>query len=201
MKIFKNKYSTDEQQGFTVVNMFKMMLVILVLASVVIPFLNHTVQNARIAAFVEQINTIDSAVIRFSQDTNLFPVHIATEKKPELKQLLQNSENYIIGWNGPYIKKELINLLSAGDYIGAQVTKNAHYQFDFDGDGKPDTNGVSVIRIDQVSDLEAQKISDLIDGDGHITSGNKAWNKAGKVKRLGVDGNHVHILLVFISTL
>ena len=103
------------------------------------------------------------------------------------------------GWDGPYLEKEMVNPFSEGSYIGVLDTNNANYQFDLNGDGTVDTSRVSVIRIDRVSDEEAQKISDIIDQDGDVISGNGSWKSSGRVKRYGTNSDHAHILLIYIN--
>ena len=189
----------DNQRGFTLMEMIGVMAVIAILASVATPTIIDAIRNAKITSFVEDVNGIRTVVAKFYKDTGQFPVHIPGGNNQNQKQLMKNTSNPIRGWDGPYLEKDLVNPFSKGAYRGVLSTANANYQFDLDGDGTPDTSGVSVIRLDQVSNEEAQKISEIIDGDGDITTGNNAWNRAGRVKRYGATGNHANILLIYIS--
>ena len=70
--------------------------------------------------------------------------------------------------------------------------------FDTDGDGTIDTTTVAVMRIDNVSDAQARKISDILDGDADTTTGNGAWYASGRVKKFGARQNDRR-LLIFLS--
>lgn len=188
-----------KQKGFTLMEMIGVMAVIAILASIATPSIIEAIRNAKITSFVEDISTVRTAVGRFYENTGNFPVHVTTGNNQNQKQLMKNTATPIAGWDGPYLEKELNNPFSSGSYIGVLSTNNANYQFDLDGDGNMDTTDVSVLRIDQVTDTEAKKISDILDNDGDVTSGNNSWNKAGRVKRYGTNGDHAHILLVYIS--
>ena len=186
-------------QGFTLMEMIGVMAVIAILASVATPAIIDAIRNAKITTFAEDINSLRSSVASFYEDTGRFPVHIATSTNQNQKQLMKNTTTPISGWDGPYMEKTLANPFSKGSYIGMVDSNNANYQFDLDGDGTVDTTKVSVLRLDQVSDTEAKKISDIIDGDGSVTSGSGSWKAAGRVKRYGAASNHAHILLIYIS--
>ncbi len=189
----------NKQLGFTLMEMIGVMAVIAILASIATPTIIDAVRNAKISAFVEDISSIRTAVASFYEDTGNFPVHVPTNANQNQKQLMRNTANPMSGWDGPYLEKDLQNPFSAGSYRGVLSTTNANYQFDLDGDGNVDTSGVSVIRIDQVSNEEARRISDILDNDGDVTTGSNAWNAGGRVKRYGVNSNHAHILLVYLS--
>lgn len=189
----------NKHQGFTLMEMIGVMAVIAILASVATPTIIGAIRNAKITTFAEDVNSIRSAVASFYEDTGRFPVHVATNANQNQKQLMKNTATPIGGWDGPYLEKNLTNPFSVGSYIAILSTTNANYQFDLDGDGTVDTSGVSVIRLDQVSNEEARKISDILDTDGDVTAGSGAWNASGRVKRYGTASNHAHILLIYIS--
>lgn len=182
------------------VPMLKAVISVVLISVIVTPLIVMSVRNAEIEGFVKNINLLKAAVRSYYDDTGGYPVHVISSRDPYQKQLTEKVAVPLSSWDGPYLKKELTNPFSSTAYFGVFSSANGHYQFDFDGDGEADTNGVSLVRIDRVTDNEARKISDIIDGDGQDTQGDKAWNKSGRVKRLGVDGNHDHILLIFIAS-
>lgn len=189
----------NKSAGFTLMEMIGVMAVIAILASVATPTIIDAIRSAKITSFVEDVNSMRSAVAQFYKDTGNFPVHVPTNNNADQKQLMKNTATPMSGWDGPYIEKELQNPFAEGQYRAILNTADANYQFDLDGDGTVDTSGVSVLRVDQVSDEEARKISDVVDNDGDNTSGTTAWNNSGRVKRYGTNSDHAHILLIYIS--
>lgn len=189
-----------KQRGFTLMEMIGVIAVIAILASMATPMIFEAIRNARVAAFVEDVNVLRTAVATYYEDTGQFPQHIPTDSRDGRKLLSSNSTARPIGgWDGPYIEKEFENPFRENGYRSILSTANANYQFDLDGDGNIDTSGVSVIRVDNVSDSDAKRISDILDGDGDVASGDGAWNKAGRVKRFGVAGTHQSRLIIFLS--
>ena len=189
----------QKQHGFTLMEMIGVMAVIAILASIATPTIIGAIRDAKITTFVENSNSLRSAVAQFYEDTGRFPVHVQTSTNQNEKQLMKNTSTPLSGWDGPYIEKKLQNSFSEGSYIAVLSTNNANYQFDLDGDGTVDTTNVSVLRVDQVTDSIAKKISDIIDNDGDVTSGSGSWKASGKVKRYGTASNHATILLIHIS--
>ncbi len=189
-----------KQQGFTLMEMIGVVAVIAILASMATPMIFDAIRNARIASFVEDVTVIRTAVARYYQDTGNFPVHIPTSTSDRQHLLLRNSTTAPVGgWDGPYIEKEVDNPFQDGGYRSVQASTSPDYQFDLDGDGNMDTTNAVFIRMDNVTDLEAQRISNILDGDGDVTTGNGAWNRAGRVKRHGTTGNHSHVTLIYLS--
>ena len=64
-------------------------------------------------------------------------------------------------------------------------TTSPHWSCDLDGDGTLDGPQFSVLTSGLSLNI-ANKISNIVDGDGAIETGDKAWNAAGKVKMYGV---------------
>ena len=188
------------QSGFTLMEMIGVVAVIAILASIATPMIFDTIRNARVTAFVQDVNVLRTAVARYYQHTGQFPVHIPTDTRDGRRLLLKNSTTAPVGgWDGPYLEKEFANPFNPTGYRSVFSTTDANYQFDLDGDGAPDTTRASLIRIDNVGDEEARMISDIVDGDGDEASGNNAWNKAGRVKRYGVNGDHPSIVLIYLT--
>lgn len=188
------------QRGFTLIEMIGVVAVIGILASVAAPMIFDAIRNARVTAFVEDVNALKTAVTRYYNDTGTFPTHIPTDSRDTTKVLLRNpAASPIAGWDGPYVEKDIVNPFRAGGYRGIVSTTNANFQFDLDGDGNVDTTSVTVLRMDNVSDTDAQRISDILDSDGDVATGTAAWQAAGRVKRYGTNSDHPHILLVYMA--
>ena len=190
----------SKQRGFTLMEMIGVMAVIAILASIATPMIFEAIRNAKVTAFVEDLNTLRTAVARFYEDTGNYPIHIPTDTRDSRKQLIRNdAANPVAGWDGPYLEKEFNNPFDEGAYRAILSTANANYQFDFDGDGNVDTNSVVVIRVDRVSDEEARKISDIIDNDGSELQGATSWQCSGRVKRFGTNCDHANRLLIYLA--
>ena len=190
----------SKQRGFTLMEMIGVMAVIAILVSVATPMIFDAIRNAKVTAFVEDVNMIKGAVAQYYEDTGNFPTHIPSDNRDRNKRLMKNdSSSPVNGWDGPYLEKDLGNPFTEGAYAAVLVSSNANYQFDLDGDGSADTTNVAFIRVDQVSDEEAKAISDIFDNDGGVDSGSDAWNAGGRVKRYGVNSDHAHSLLIYIS--
>ncbi|MEL6869508.1 MAG: type II secretion system protein [Pseudomonadota bacterium] len=184
----------QRQAGFTLMEMIGVVAVIAILASMATPMIFDAIRNARVTAFVEDVNVVRTAVARYYQDTSSFPDHRNNTTNLSQRRLLSNNPaSPVGGWNGPYLETDLENPFNEGSFGGVLFESNANYQFDLDGDGNIDTTRVSVLRMDGVSDSEAKKISNILDGDGDVTTGNGAWNVAGRVKRYGSGGIIVYL--------
>ena len=188
-------------RGFTLIEMVGVVAVIGILASVAAPMIFDAIRNARVTAFVEEANTLRTAVTNFYNDTGQFPNHQPLSTNVRNRTLLTNpAASPVAGWNGPYLEKDIDNPFRAGAARGVWNSTNANYQFDLDGDGTVDTTRVAVLRMDQVSDADAQRISDILDNDGDVTTGTNAWFASGRVKRFGANSDHPHILLVYLAS-
>ncbi len=190
----------NKVRGFTLMEMIGVMAVIAILVSVATPMIFDAIRNAKVTAFVEDVNVVKGAVAQYYEDTGNFPIHIPTDTRDAYRQLMKdNPTSPIGGWDGPYLEKEIDNPFSEGGYRAVQTSSSAAYQFDLDGDGTADTTSVAFIRVDGVTDEEARAISDIFDNDGSVDSGSGAWNAAGRVKRYGVNSDHPSIVLIYIS--
>ena len=186
-------------RGFTLIEMIGVVAVIGILASVAAPMIFEAIRNARVTAFVEEANALRTAVTNYYNDTGALPNQRPTSAQANQKVLMSNpAAAPVAGWNGPYIEKDITNPFSPGSNRGVWATNNANYQFDLDGDGTADTTRVSVLRMDGVSAADAQRVSDILDGDGDNTTGTTAWFAAGRVKRFGGNENS-GILLVYLA--
>ena len=190
------------QKGFTLMEMIGVMAVIAILAAVATPRIFEAIEDAKVSSFLAEANMVKLAVAQYYKDTGRWPRHIPTNTNTRYHNLMKNDANgsgaAIPGWNGPYLDRELTHQITKGAYQDVIVTNSVHWACDVDGDGNYDGTFL-VYRADNISDEVAQKISEAIDGDSSITTGNKRWKHAGKVKRYGSGSNHGHILLYCLS--
>ncbi|MFT4564822.1 MAG: prepilin-type N-terminal cleavage/methylation domain-containing protein [Gammaproteobacteria bacterium] len=192
-----------KSKGFTLVEMISVLAVIAILGSVAAPKIFSAIEDAKVSAYVVQINTLTSAIAKFQVDTGAWPRHIPSHAQERYHQLMVNSldgTNPIPGWQGPYLEKEVTHYISNGAYQEVFLANNndANWACDLDGDGTLDGQFI-IYRSDGISGKIAEKISNIIDGDGGITTGDKDWKKAGKVRRY--QGNSASILEVCLASI
>lgn len=191
--------SRKQHAGFTLVEMIGVMAVIAILASVATPRIIDSIEDAKISSFIQETKTMEGAVAKFYADTGKWPELDTTYDKsshPHFFQLTYNaadaSGTKISGWQGPYIETIPVNPFTAGARVALYDTSESAYACDVDGDGSPDGKFM-VLRADAISDKVAEKISNILDGDG----GTSSWKTTGRVKRHG--GTHPSVLLVCMS--
>lgn len=192
-----------KQAGFTLMEMIGVMAVIAILAAVASPKIFEAIEDAKVTAYIQEANSLKQAVAEYYKDTGAWPRHTPTNANTRFHNLMINDRNGsgapIAGWDGPYLERELVNQIATGDYQDVISTNNNNWACDLDGDGSRDGRFV-IYRVDGVSDSIAQKISNIIDKDGGITSGNARWQAAGKVKRYGANSNHRDVLLYCLTS-
>ena len=192
----------QSQSGFTLMEMIGVMAVIAILASIATPKIFAAIDDAKVSAYVQEANNLKLATAQYYKDTGTWPRHIPSHANSRFHNLMVNDQNGsgkpIVGWKGPYLERELKNQVAKGGYQEITATSNKNWSCDLDGDGTQDGKFL-VYRADGISDSLAQKISDILDGDGDITSGSKRWQAAGRVKRYGAKSNHKSSLLYCIT--
>lgn len=192
----------NKSSGFTLMEMIGVMAVIAILAAVASPKIFEAIEDAKVSAYLQEANGIKVAAARHYKDTGLWPRHVPSHADSRYHSLLVNDTNGSgtaqAGWDGPYLEKELTHHLVAGAYQDVIYTSDANYVCDIDGDGNTDGSFL-VYRTDTISDELAKKISDAIDGDGDVTSGDKRWQNAGRIKRYGSSSDHAHILIYCLA--
>lgn len=174
-----------KQAGFTLMEMLGVLAVIAILASAATPKIFEAIRDAKVATFVEDINTVKTAVASYYKDTGTFPYHDVTNKNADRHTLMKNTSKGIVGWRGPYLDKDIDNPFNPGAGRRVISTSNKKYQFDLDGDGTVDTTNVSLLEVQGLSIEEAKELSNAIDSDASVESGKAAWYSSGRVKVVG----------------
>jgi len=174
-----------KQMGFTLMEMLGVLAVIAILASVATPKIFAAIRDSKVASFVEDVNTIRAAVVSYYKDTGTFPYHDVTNSDTNRHTLIRNTSTGIAGWRGPYLDKDIQNPFNPAAVRRVFSTNSANYQFDLDGDGSADTSNVSLLEIRGLSIEEAIELSNAVDTDASVTSGNGAWYTSGRVKSVG----------------
>lgn len=183
------------KKGFTLIEVVGVMAVIAIIASIAAPRIFSAIEDARVTTLVSQAKAIGVSVADFYKDTGKWPRHTPTSTDEKAHQLMVNKGSNdlpINGWNGPYLEKEITNVISPGGYQDVVITNGSSYACDLDGNGTQDGRFI-VYRVDGVPDSVAKKVSNIMDKDGDNDTGDTSWRKAGRVKRY--DGTHTSILV------
>jgi len=163
------------ERGFTLIEMIGVLAVIAILAAVVAPKVFDAIKDSKITSAAEDIATLRTNVTSFFRDTGQWPIQDGTNS-----DLIRNRTTPIKGWKGPYMDKNLVNPILSG---GTFQVLNGDVAFDIDGDGTNDyTTNNSYVSISVKASDQAKALSNVIDSDGDVTSGKKAWYKAGRVR-------------------
>jgi general secretion pathway protein G len=109
---------TEEQSGFTLLELMIVVGVIMILASFGAVAAHHTRERARLSLLYTDIRTAKSAAQRFEQDVGFYPLDCGAGVDPGLVDKygwqegshsgawdLANAEGLLDGWNGPYMEK------------------------------------------------------------------------------------------------
>lgn len=169
-------------EGFTLMEMIGVVAVIAILAGIATPMILDAVRNARITAIAQDIATLRSAVTSYYTDTGLAPTHLPDDTNVNNDLLIRNSSTGVYGWDGPYIESNPINPFNGNLTTQIGPMGQAANYFDLDGDGVLETGPSCRWWIDGPPREDARKLSDIIDGDGNITTGTGAWDVAGQVR-------------------
>jgi len=184
-------------KGFTLMEVIGVMAVIAIIASVATPRIFGAIQDAKVTAQVQEINKLKTAIAAYYKDTGRYPRHVPSHADELYHNLMVNpSAAPIAGWNGPYLEAELTNQIVRGGYQDVDYSNSSVYACDLDGNGVQDGT-FAFYRFDGVSDSLAEKISNAVDQDGGVTSGDKSWKKAGRIRRY--NGDHTSIVIACLA--
>ena len=180
------------QSGFSLIELLVVLVIMGMLAGLVGPRLFGKVDSSKVRTADTQVKMLKTALQTYRLDVGTYPT-----SEQGLASLISKPQD-VKYWNGPYLDKELMHQITKGEYQDLNYTSNANWTCDIDGDGNRD-GAFLVYRADRISDEVAKKISNIIDGDGDITEGDKRWQAAGKVKRYGTNSDHRHVLLYCLN--
>jgi general secretion pathway protein G len=92
---------SNKQQGFTLLELLVVMVIIGLLAGLVAPRYFGQVGKSQVKVAAAQIDSLDKALMQFRLDTDRFPT---TE---EGLAALNEAPSDTVGWTGPYLKKAI----------------------------------------------------------------------------------------------
>lgn len=99
MKYQKRLLSSHPQQGFTLVELLLVLVILALIAGLVLPGIISKAEGAKVRAASSQISRISLSVENFYLDTGTTPDSLAD---------LVNEPSGVSGWNGPYIKNSIL---------------------------------------------------------------------------------------------
>ncbi|MEM7765549.1 MAG: type II secretion system protein [Pseudomonadota bacterium] len=188
----------QRRTGFTLPEVISVLAVISVLVSISTPMILNVQRNTRISSFVENIYAWRTAAISHYGDTGRMPLFDSAA--PDASGLITNASG-LRGWAGPYLVEPLSNPFDGEAYIGLIVASGpgGEFSFDLDGNGTMDISDALVLMVENVSEREARKLSEILDGDAEQVVGSGAWFARGRVKWRGVASNDRRYLLIHLA--
>jgi general secretion pathway protein G len=96
-RLTKNQTAQSAQQGFTLVEMLLVLVILATLAAIVYPKVMGRSEQARITAAQTQIANFKTVLDAFEVDTGKYPLG-----RNGLMDLIQQPRD-VVGWHGPYL--------------------------------------------------------------------------------------------------
>lgn len=119
---YRNRYQR-RQQGFTLLELLVVMFIIVLLASAITVYATKRVEEAKITRATMDVEALNTAIDTYYLQNGAYPGSLADlSTKPSGQDLPQ--------WNGPYIRKPVINDPWSRPYV--YVTPGQHNPDSFD---------------------------------------------------------------------
>jgi prepilin-type N-terminal cleavage/methylation domain-containing protein len=97
----KRKRIKKRMKGITLIELLVVVAIITILAAILLPYISHRTEDARIAAMEEMISSLRSATTLMFNDMSLYPTY--------WHQFIV-APNPIGNWRGPYLQRSLTTL-------------------------------------------------------------------------------------------
>ncbi len=132
-----NRATRPDRQGFTLVELLLVLVILGILASIVLPRFTNRTKQAQIAAAQTQIATFKTALDAFEVDNGYYP-----KGKSGLVDLIQQPRD-TQNWRGPYLQSDSIPKDPWGnDYIYECPGRHNPTSYDLSSLGPPGENMV-----------------------------------------------------------
>lgn len=117
----RNKRPGRGQDGFTLVELIVVVVIIGLLAALVVPKFFGKVEQSKLKSAQAQIELLGTALDQFRLDVGRYP------SSSEGLQVLRSKQGEIKGWQGPYVKKEIPEDPWGNPYIYTAPGKHDDY--------------------------------------------------------------------------
>jgi general secretion pathway protein G len=133
----KNRNTRSRSQGFTLVELLLVLVILGILAAIVLPRFTNRTKQAQIAATQTQIATFKTALDAYEVDNGYYP-----KGKNGMMDLIQQPRD-AQGWRGPYLQADAIPKDPWGnDYIYECPGRHNPSSYDLSSLGPPGENMV-----------------------------------------------------------
>lgn len=95
-------------RGFTLVELLLVLIILALIGGLVLPNIIGRAEGAKVKAASSQISRLSMAVETYYMDTNSFPDSL---------DALVNEGGGVAGWNGPYVKKQILKDPWGREYV------------------------------------------------------------------------------------
>ncbi len=133
----QNRTARRSQQGFTLVELLLVLVILGILAAIVLPRFTNRTKQAQIAATQTQIATFKTALDAYEVDNGYYPK--GRNGLADLIQQPRDSQN----WRGPYLQADAIPKDPWGnEYIYECPGRHNPTSYDISSQGPPGENNV-----------------------------------------------------------
>ena len=129
-QLTKNRTIRSAQQGFTLVEMLLVLVILATLAAIVYPKVMGRSEQARVTAAQTQIANFKTVINLFEVDTGKFPIG-----RNGLMDLMQQPRD-VVGWHGPYLES-IPKDPWGNDYLYEYPGKHNPTSYDISSPGPP----------------------------------------------------------------
>lgn len=136
MNIYSIEYISTRKQGFSLIELLIVMIILGLLASLVGPRLFRHVDDARVSTARTQVELIGTALDSYRLDVGRYPT---TEQGLDA---LRRQPTGVRNWNGPYLPREIPSDPWGNPYMYKSPGDHGDYDlYSYGADGQPGGSG------------------------------------------------------------